>query len=111
MPKSTTRIYEVNGEQEKLTGTIVTSDGKTIPTSFVHIANGTDQPFQTPGADTLSSTRIDPLTVNYVVKKDGKVVLTGTRTISKDGKTMTLASNGTHAEGKPFESTMVYDRK
>jgi hypothetical protein len=36
--------------------------------------------------------------------------LTGTA-ISKDGKTMTLASKGTNAEGKPFESTMVYDRK
>ena len=28
MPKSTTRTYVITGEQEKLTGTIVTADGK-----------------------------------------------------------------------------------
>jgi len=111
MPKSVTRTYELNGNTEKMTGTIVTADGKTIPISFVLPQDGKDHPFQSPGADTLAGTVADPYTVNFVVKKDGKVVVTGTRTLAKDGKTMTLRNKGTNAEGKPMESTMVYDRR
>jgi hypothetical protein len=111
MPKSITRTYVTTGNQEKLTGTIVTADGKSIPISFTATIDGKDYPFQNPGADTLAITKVDALTHSFVVKKDGKVVTTGTRTIAKDGKTMTLAAKGTNAEGKPVESTMVYDRK
>ena len=38
-------------------------------------------------------------------------MFTGNRTISKDGKTLTFVTKGANAEGKPSESTMVYDRK
>jgi hypothetical protein len=31
--------------------------------------------------------------------------------ISADGKTMTITSNGTNAEGKPLTSTFVYEKQ
>lgn len=111
MPKSITRTYEVNGTSEKLTGTIVTADGKTIPISFTATVDGKDSPFTSPGVDTLVLTPVDVLTITYVTKLAGKQVAAGSRVLSKDGKTMTLAQKGVNPAGKPTESTMVYDRR
>ena len=45
MPKSITRTYEVVGKSEKMTGTIVTADGKTIPLAFTATLDGRTAPF------------------------------------------------------------------
>lgn len=111
MPKSSTRKYEIVGNSEKLTGSVVTADGKTIPLGFTATLDGKDSPSQNPGVDTLVLTPVDALTVNFVTKLAGKVVYSGTRVISKDGMTMTLSTKGVNPAGKPFESTMVFDRR
>ena len=110
MPKSITRTYEVTATSEKLTGTIVTADGKTIPISFTATLDGKDSPFQSPGVDTVALTKVDALTTSFVTKLAGKQVITGTRVLSQDGKVMTFTQKGVNAAGKPVESTMVYDR-
>ena len=110
MPKSITRTYEVTATSEKLTGTIVTADGKTIPISFTATVDGKDSPFQSPGVDTVAITRVDAWTTSYVTKLAGKQVATGSRVLSKDGKVLTFTQKGVNAAGKPVESTMVYDR-
>ena len=111
MPKSTTRIYEIVGNAEKMTGTIVTADGKTISIGFTATLDGKDTPYQNPGFDTVVLTPVNALTVNFTTKLAGKIVTTGTRVLSNDGKNMTLSSKGVNAAGKPLESTMVYDRR
>ena len=111
MPKSVTRIYEVVGNTEKLTGSIVTVDGRTIPLSFTATLDGKDSPSQNPGVDTLVLTPVDAFTVKFHTKLKGDVVYTGTRVMSADGKTMTLWTKGLNPAGKPFESTMVFDRR
>jgi hypothetical protein len=111
MPKSSTRTYEVIGNTEKLTGSVVTADGKTIPLGFTATLDGKESPSQNPGVDTLVITPVDALTVNFVTKRDGKIMYSGTRVLSKDGKVMTLTTKGTNPAGKPFESTMVFDRR
>ena len=111
MPKSITRTYEVTATSEKLTGTIVTADGKTIPISFTATLDGKDSPFQSPGVDTVALTKVDALTTSFVTKLAGKQVITGTRVLSQDGKVMTFTQKGVNAAGKPVESTMVYDRR
>lgn len=111
MPKSITRTYEVTATSEKLTGTIVTADGKTIPISFTATLDGKDSPFQSPGVDTLVLTRVDAWTISFVTKLAGKQVAAGSRVLSKDGKVMTFTQKGVNAAGKPVESTMVYDRR
>jgi hypothetical protein len=40
----------------------------------------------------LSAKVIDAYTIEYLVKQAGKIVTSGTRTVSKDGKTMTFAA-------------------
>jgi hypothetical protein len=111
MPRSVTRTYEIIGNSEKMTGTIVTPDGKTIPIGFTATLDGKDSPSQTPGADTVVLTPVDALTVNFMTKLAGKTVLTGSRVLSKDGKSFTLTNKGVNPAGKPTESTFVYDRR
>ena len=111
MPKSITRTYEVVGTSEKMTGTIVTADGKTLPITFTATLDGKDSPFQSPGVDTLVLTPVDAMTTNFTTKLAGKVVATGSRVLSKDGKVMTLWTKGVNPAGKPMESTMVYDKR
>ena len=111
MPKSITRTYEVTGSSEKLTGTIVTADGKSIPINFTATLDGKDSPFQSPGVDALALTKVDALTVSYVTKLAGKQVATGSRVLSADGRTMTFNQKGLNAAGAPSESTMVYNRR
>lgn len=110
LPKSITRTYEVTATTEKLTGTIVTADGKSIPISFTATVDGKESPIQTPGSDTVVLTRVDALTITYVNKLAGKQVSAGSRVLSQDGKTLTFVQKGVNAAGNPFESTMVYDR-
>jgi len=51
------------------------------------------------------------LTVNWTNKKAGKVVITGTRVISKDGKVMTISGKGTNPQGEPMEVVYVFDKR
>ena len=111
MPKSITRTYEVTATSEKLTGTIVTAEGKTIPISFTATFDGKDSPFQSPGIDAVALTRVDAWTNSFVTKLAGKQVSAGSRVLSKDGKVLTFTQKGINAAGKPSESTMVYDRR
>jgi hypothetical protein len=45
------------------------------------------------------------------VKKGEKVTTTGTIILSVDGKSRTVISSGTDAQGKKFKSTAVYDKQ
>jgi hypothetical protein len=78
---------------------------------FTVIRDGKDYPYKQPQADMISLTSVDATTTKFVLKKEGKEVGTGTRVISKDGKTMTLSGKGTDAAGKPVESTLVFDKR
>jgi hypothetical protein len=111
MPKSITRVYEIIGNSEKLTGTVVTADGKTIPIGFTATLDGKDSPSHNPGVDTVVLTPIDAFRVDYVTKLKDKVVYSGTRILSNDGKSMTLTAKGLNLAGQPMEQTMVYDRR
>ena len=64
---------------------------------------------QTPS--TLSLKRIDPSTTEFTQKKGGKVVITGTRTTSKDGKMMTITTKGTNAKGQTVNDVEVFEKR
>jgi hypothetical protein len=62
-------------------------------------------------ADTIALTRIDDLTWEATLKRRGQVASTVRNTVSKDGKTMTVATKGTNAQGKPVTSTAVFTKQ
>jgi hypothetical protein len=57
-------------------------------------ADGQDHAVAGHSYDTLSVTIVDARTISVVGKKDGKVIFEQTRTVSADGKTLTVKSTG-----------------
>ena len=44
-------------------------------------------------------------------KKGGRVVYRDRRTVSEDGKTLTISRTGTDSQGKAYRGTMVFDKQ
>ena len=73
--------------------------------------DGKDHPLTgNPQADTIALKRVDDLTGESTFKKAGKVTATNVRTLSKDGKTLTITSKGTTEDGKPRNDVQVFER-
>jgi hypothetical protein len=92
----------------------IDASGKPInpdASNLVIIFDGRDHP--TPNANYEVSVwkRISPDRYEVTRKKAGKVVLTSTHIVSKDGKLMTITTKGADANGHPINNVRVYDRK
>lgn len=110
--KSQTRVYTESAQGISMKVTQVTADGTTMTQESTFKYDGKDYPFSgSPDWDSLSLTRKDANTVVSTQKRAGKTIGSTVRTISKDGKVMTLANKGTGANGKPFDNMLVFDRK
>jgi hypothetical protein len=111
-PKSETRTYVVVGQDIKATSKGVDADGKPTSRQLTLNYDGKDRPATgSLDLDALSLKRIDAFTAEFTLKKTGKVVATGTRAISKDGKVMTIATKGTNAKGQAFNDVQVFDKR
>jgi hypothetical protein len=110
-PKSDTRTYTSSDQGTTMTWTSVGADGKEIVAKSTFKADGKDYPATgAPNFDSLSLKQVDDHTVQSTQKMGGKVIGTTTRTVSKDGKVLTLNSKGTSPAGVPYDNVMVYDR-
>jgi hypothetical protein len=65
----------------------------------------------TPGPRTYSETPIDARTVAWVDKSDGKVIASGKKWVSEDGKTLSFTSEGKNARGESVSYLYVFDRQ
>jgi hypothetical protein len=111
-PKSESRTYAVAGNEIKATSTGVDGDGKATSATWTVVYDGKERALTgVDDADMLSLKRVDANTSEFTEKKAGKVVLTGTRVVSKDGKTLTITTKGTNAKGQKVDNVTVYDRK
>ena len=111
-PKSETRTYVVAGQDIKATLKGVDAEGKPTSAEWTVNTDGKDRPATGfADLDALSLQRIDAFTVEFTQKKAGKVVGTGTRVISKDGKVMTITTKGTNAKGQAFNDVQVFEKR
>lgn len=62
-------------------------------------------------AEEGSERRLDAYTQAVENWRKGQVVTRLTRTVSKDGKTLTLRAKGTTASGQSFDDVRVYDQQ
>lgn len=109
-PNSTSRTYSVVADGVKMSADLVNAEGKRSHVEYTAKFDGNDYPFvgsQT--IDTISLKRIDEFTTRWTLKKAGKVVGTGKREVSKDGKTMVAASK--NAKGEASGDVLVFDRR
>jgi len=112
VPKSDTRTYTAADGGIKLTVKRVSAEGKEISAQTSYKYDGKDYPSTgSSDYDTVSARRIAPHIVEITQKLRGKVVAMTTRTVSRDGKTLTLATRSTNAKGEVVSSTLVFERK
>jgi len=112
--KSTTMVREANGpDGVKVTSTGVRQDGTRVSWTYTAKLDGTevpvvgDVPF-----DILSVKQIDANTFTQSARKKGsKYNTSGRFVLSDDGKTFTLTTKGTNADGQPYTQKLVYDRQ
>ena len=114
-PQSQTRVYQDwGGGLVHVTFEGIDAQGKRTVTNFVARYDGRDYPrvaLRSETAGTIALRHISDRQIEYVYKEDGKVTITGTRTISADGKTYTSRYTGTNAQGQPIRAALVFDRQ
>ncbi len=112
VPKSETRSYAASADGMLVSYKRVDADGKASSVHAIVKYDGKDYPVTgAPDFDAVNARRVGPNTVESTQKRSGKSVSTTTRTVSKDGKTLTLVIRGTNAQGAMTTTTLVYDRQ
>ncbi len=105
---------KIESETNGLKIDVDATDDKGQPVKFSYSATLDGKPNSVSGApnvDKVMFRSVNAHTINATGEKGGKVVYTDRRTVSGDGKTMTISRNGTNAEGKKFHATMVFDKQ
>ena len=111
MPKNSTIVFEAAGDSVKVTIEGTDAAGKPTHNEWTGKLDGKDYPVTgDPTSDARSYKQVDDHTLQFTIKKDGKVTITGRVVVSADGKTRTATSSGADPEGKKFKSTSVYDK-
>ena len=110
--KSQTRTYTESDKGITLTTVTTTADGKESTATLTFKYDSKPSPVTgNADFDSVAVTRVDDLTVTSVQAKGGLTVGTGKRSTSKDGKTLTFAQTGTHANGVKYDDVLVYSRQ
>ena len=111
-PKTTAGTYEAAGDSTKVTLDGVGFDGKPTHTEWTGKYDGKDYPVTGDSNQTSRAyTVVNDHKLKFAVKHDDKVILTGTITVSADGKIRTVKAKGMSAAGKKVEYTAVYDKQ
>ncbi len=111
-PKNNTVVYEAAGDNVKITVDGIGSDSKPTHDEWTGKFDGKDYPVTgNPNSDMRSYTKIDEHTLEFNVKKGGKITTSGRVVVSADGKSRTVTTSGTDSQGKKFKSTAVYEKQ
>lgn len=111
---NTTKLEIVNGVMRITTDTVNAQGQKNQVVRYVHF--GTKEQGQASGNPAAASvtyvyTSIDPRTYQWVTRVDGKVTTTTRLVLSPDGKTQTLTTTGTDAQGQAVNSVTMFERQ
>jgi hypothetical protein len=111
--KNTTVTYTpAKGDMIKCTVDGVDKDGKPIHWTWTGTFDG--KPYQIKGSpffDTLTYEAVNDRTNKTTATKAGKVVMTATIIVAKDGKSRVVTLKGTGANGQKFTDTTYYDKQ
>jgi hypothetical protein len=111
-PKNHTVIYEAAGDQVKVTVDGVDAKGEPLHHVWTGKFDGKDYPVTgDPSQDTRAYKSVDDHTLTFEQKKGGKVMTTGRVVVAADGKSRTVTTSGTTADGQKLTTTAVYDKQ
>jgi hypothetical protein len=110
-PKSMSITYAPEGEALKIVVDLVPAEGEAQHWEMTAGYDGKGHPVVgNPDADMITLKRIDALHGQSTFSKSGKVMAVNKRTLSADGKTLTIATTGTTSKGQPRKDVAVYER-
>ena len=110
--KNTTVVYTVAGDSVKVTVDGVDKDGKPTHNEWTGKFDGKDYPVTGDAtSDERSYKKTGDRTLELTGKKGAKVTLTGSITVSGDGKTRTVDVTSTDPTGNKVKTTAVYDKQ
>jgi hypothetical protein len=111
-PKSITSTYAAAGQGYKVAVINESAAGK-YQYSYATNLDGKDMPVtgNNPVADMVSVRRIDARTLEVVNKLGGKVTTSQRNVVSADGKTRTVTTTGTDAQGQKVNNVAVFEKQ
>jgi hypothetical protein len=111
-PQSVVRTYEAfEGDGIKATFVTLSADGKQSTSTFSAHFDGKEYAITGGGNVTAIAMKRSDANTWSTVTKGPKVTITGTNTVSKDGKTMTWSYTGTNAQGQPVSVVQIFEKQ
>jgi hypothetical protein len=112
MPRRWTETLDVGEETISVKEEIAGVDGRTLVVTVDGAFDGRDYHVNgSPLADVIAYTRPGPHRFDGVAKKDGRVVLTESVTVSEDGRTLTMGYVVRLPDGRDVTSVAVFKRQ
>jgi len=109
--KNHTVVYEAAGDSIKVIVDGTDASGAAAHNEWTGKFDGTDYAVTgDPTADTRAYRKVGARTLAMTIKKGGKVTVTGRIMVTANGKSRTVMTSGTDANGKKFKTTAVYDK-
>ncbi len=110
--KNHTVVYEMAGDDMKVIVDGTDDSGNAVHSEWTGKFDGKYYAVSgDPASDMRMYRRINKRTLAIRGKKDGKATLTGTITVSSNGKTRTVTTSGRNAQGRWVTNTAVYDKQ
>jgi hypothetical protein len=111
--KNTQVVYKDAMEGKvKITTDGVDANGKPTHSEWTGKFDGKDYSVTRDlNADMRSYTKVNDRTLDFTVKKSGKVTVTGRVIVAVDGKSRTVTTSGTDANGTKFRNVAVFDKQ
>jgi hypothetical protein len=110
--KNHTVVYEMAGDDIKVTVDGTDASGNAVHNEWTGKFDGKYYAVSgDPTSDMRMYRRVNKRTLAIRGKKDGKSTLSGTITVSRNGKTRTVTTSGRNAQGRWVTNTAVYDKQ
>ncbi len=110
--QSQVRVYRATPKGVAVSWTGVGAKGEKMRVSYAYAYDGRDYPMLGSASyDSLNAVRIDERAARSEEKRDGKTAGIAVRTVSPDGKVLTITDEGTNRKGQRFSQLLVFDRQ
>jgi hypothetical protein len=110
-PKSMTLTYTLTADGTKIVSHVVPPDGAAQHSEMMAKDDGKEYAVTGhPNADSVSLKGIEGGKGQSTFKKGGKVTMVNVRSLSADGKTLTIESKGTDEKGQQVHNVQVFER-